>query len=95
MAPELWAAEAICDGTDVWSFVVLAYELLVGQRPYSGRNNAELMLAVLAVDQVDPPSLSSRVGPHLTSLLRQGLRRFRGDRPLMRDLQAALAAELG
>lgn len=97
MAPELWAGEGVCDGTDVWSYAILAHELLTGTRPFEASSSAEMMALVLAgLDEQKRARLDfggdadAEVTAPLVELLRNGLLRNRHARPTMREIEAAL-----
>ncbi|MBK5293495.1 MAG: protein kinase [Acidobacteriia bacterium] len=56
MSPEQIVGDTVGPRSDVFSFGVVLYEMLSGQRPFQGSSNAETIRALLAAD---PPSLLS------------------------------------
>ena len=76
MAPEQWDAGEASAATDIWAFGVILYELICGERPYSGATVEALRDAALA-----PLPSASRAAcpPALAQLI---------DRCLSRDPQA-------
>jgi serine/threonine protein kinase len=57
MAPEQVEAKEADERSDIFSFGVVAYEMVTGQRPFTGDSQASVMAALLK-DQ--PPSISAR-----------------------------------
>ncbi|RDI95081.1 serine/threonine protein kinase [Meiothermus sp. QL-1] len=65
MAPELFAGEAATPASDAYSFGVMAFELLVGKRPFVGETLEELGYAHL--HRLPPPT---GLPPHLDRIVR-------------------------
>ncbi|WP_437731891.1 protein kinase domain-containing protein [Sorangium sp. So ce1335] len=78
--------------TDVWAFSVVLYELITGQRPFSG----ETLSAVIAAIFSKEPAPTTELGAGdeaLWAIIRRGLAKSPADRwPNMRALGRALAA---
>ncbi|MEM6995121.1 MAG: serine/threonine-protein kinase [Myxococcota bacterium] len=85
MAPEQLAGDEVGPKSDQYSFFVVAYEILCGQRPYTGRSVEEL-----ALRQRDPPPASPRLAGHLERTLRRGLQLEPGQRFASMDEVAEL-----
>ncbi len=64
MAPEIADHEGATVASDIYSFGVLAYEMLVGQRPFSGN-----FMALLRAQVFDPPPVPSTVNTRLPTAL--------------------------
>jgi serine/threonine-protein kinase len=64
MAPEQFLGTEVDACSDIYSVGIIAYELLVGRRPFTG-NNAEIMRAVLN----DRPPAPSETNPHVSAQL--------------------------
>jgi serine/threonine-protein kinase len=96
MAPELWLGEGVCDGTDVWSFAIVACELLTGTRPFDAPTREERMALVLGARDLGAPDALGVAGAPapLAQLVRASLIRDRHARPTMRDFERALDAEV-
>ncbi|MGA7235927.1 MAG: protein kinase [Bryobacteraceae bacterium] len=54
MAPEQARGQSVDKRADIWAFGVVLYELLTGQRPFRGRDTAEILASVMK----DKPDLS-------------------------------------
>jgi len=81
MAPEQSGGEPVDYRSDLFSFGVLFYEMLCGQRPFQGDNPASL---IRAVHSSEPLRLAGRVAdlaPALDALVHQLLAKAPADRP--------------
>jgi len=88
------SADAQCD---LWSFAVIAYECLLGERPFRGSGIAELAVAVLTEPR-PVPSTRGEVpagfdGWFLTATASDPSRRFADVRALVDQLAVALGVE--
>jgi serine/threonine protein kinase len=89
MAPEQWTGNETGARTDQFSFCVVAYEILFGQRPFRGDNLRELGAAVL--DGAIEPAPPSEVPESLGRVILEGMAVDPGDRhESMEPLIAAL-----
>jgi Tol biopolymer transport system component len=95
MSPEQVRGEAVDHRTDIFAFGAVLYEMLSGQRAFSGDIGVEIMTAIL---KQDPPPLPARsVPPHLDRLVHRCLEkgpseRFQSARDLAFALEAAAPA---
>jgi serine/threonine-protein kinase len=65
MAPELFRGEPATPASDAYSFGVMAFELLVGKRPFTGETIEEITYAHL--HKMPPPT---NLPPHLDRIIR-------------------------
>jgi serine/threonine-protein kinase len=90
MAPEQATGDAVDQRTDLYAWGVLAYELLAGRHPFTGRTTAQQLIAA-HVSEAPPPL--SVAAPHvpkpLASLVMACLAKSPGARPS--DASALLA----
>ena len=99
MAPEVYRGEARTHRADLYSFGVLAYEVLAGCSAFPGTDNAEIIQAQLAGQTVSPSthnhSLSARADAVLLALLEpEPAARPKTARDVMIELAAALELEV-
>ena len=78
-APEQWRGEQVSSATDVYSFGIVAYELLHGNRPFNGPNFRQQHLEQL------PESLHG-ISDRLSSLISECLFKTPQARPVVQDL---------
>ena len=95
MAPEQLVGGHVDARTDQFSFCVALYEALYGERPFAGKNLAELEAEVAAGRVRPPPARTrSRVPASLRAIVLRGLSVRPGDRfSTMDDLVAALGRD--
>ena len=90
MAPEQ-ARGLPCDfRTDIFAFGAVLYEMLAGERAFTGETNTDVTVAILTKE---PPPLAKEVPPSLDRVLRRCLEKRPDDRfSSARDLAFALEA---
>ena len=97
MSPEQAAGTAVDVGTDLWSFGVLLYEMLAGERLFGGETVPHVLARVLDRDldlSTLPPSTPAPVRRVLRRCLeRDPRRRMRDAGEAISDLEAAMAPE--
>ena len=79
MSPEHVRGDAVDEGTDIWAFGCLLYEMLAGTRAFQGAAMSETVAAVLR-DEVDWERLPASVPPALRRLLRRCLNKSARER---------------
>jgi len=79
MAPEQFLGAQIDAMADLFSVGVIAYELLVGRRPFSG-NSAAVMQQVLNERPPDPSHVNPRLSPQMDRVLQKALAKYREER---------------
>ena len=91
MAPELIRRETIDERIDIFSFGVLAFELLTDRLPYDSTNSMATMLARINSEPLDPAKANPALPKEVHLLLRKLTARRREDRwPKMATLVAEL-----
>jgi serine/threonine protein kinase/Tol biopolymer transport system component len=73
MSPEQVRGQDLDHRSDIFSFGIILYEMLNGQRAFTGESQVEVMHAIL---KADPPELSetnSKVSPQLDKIVRRCL----------------------
>lgn len=91
LAPEQLRGDAVDRRSDVYSLGVVMFELLTGQRPYTGRTMAEISKAVLEAPCPQAHQVNPRVPAGLSAIAAQAMARAPGDRhPSARNLSVDL-----
>ena len=80
MAPELIRREPIDERTDIFSFGILAFELLTERHPYPASNSTTTMLHRFNVEPLDPAKVKPKLSDELCEVLRKLIARKREDR---------------
>jgi len=91
MAPEQAKGETTTGQSDLWSFCVVLYELIAGQRPFDGDNYNALMRAII---EQDPKPLEELgvADKDLSDIVKRGLSKKAEERWInMRELGEELA----
>ncbi|MFC2088375.1 protein kinase [Calditrichota bacterium] len=95
MAPEQYQNSPIDMRTDIWSFGVILYEMINGEMPFKGNNEAEVMYSVLSKEPESiseswveyPEAIKSIV---LNSVKKNPEERYQNVTDLLNDLSAAI-----
>ena len=91
MAPELIRREPIDERIDIFSFGVLAFELLTDQLPYPATNSSTTMLQRLNTEPLDAAKVKPKLSDELCDVLRKLTARKQDDRwPSMATLPEVL-----
>lgn len=90
LSPEQIRDDFVTIQADIYSFGVLAYELLTGQGPYEARTDAELIEAHLHGEPKDLRKARNDVEPNIANVLRQCLDKDPKQRPSASDVSRAL-----
>ena len=79
-APEQLRCETVDPRCDLWAVAVTLYEMLTGERPFSGTNFREYVTQVLNVPPKRPSAWRPEISPTLEAVVMKGLARDRADR---------------
>jgi serine/threonine-protein kinase len=91
MAPELIRREPIDERIDVFSFGIVAFELLTERLPYPATNSTTTMIQRLNVEALDPAKVKPKLSDEVCEVLRKLIARKRDDRwPAMATLAGVL-----
>ena len=83
MAPEQAKGKVVDKRADVWAFGAVLYEMLVGQKPFTGKDVSDTLAAVLRID-ADLDALPAETPLRLRQVLRACLQKEPKDR--IRDI---------
>src|SRR5262245_43926941 len=73
MSPEQVRGHEAEQRSDIFAFGVVLYEILCGERPFSGESAVEVMNSILTVDPPDLTETNSKVSPVLSRIVRRCL----------------------
>ena len=90
LSPEQLLDRDLTELADVYSFGVMAYEILAGEGPYEARNSTEWITAHLKKDPRDIRELRHDVAPAVADLLKRCLSREPNHRPTAADIVRVL-----
>jgi eukaryotic-like serine/threonine-protein kinase len=79
MAPEQFLGTDVDACSDIYSVGIIAYELLVGKRPFLG-NNAEILRAVLNDRPLNPSEINPKISAQLDWAVQKSLAKQKNDR---------------
>jgi Tol biopolymer transport system component len=91
MSPEQAEGRALDARSDIFSFGVVIYEMVTGQRPFAGQSHVALLHAITNADPIPLTHLTPSATPALEQIVLRCLRKDPGRRyQSMADLKAAL-----
>ena len=80
MSPEQVRGEALDERSDIFSFGVLLYEMLTGQRPFAGKSSAATASAILTHEPLPVARFALEVPAELERIVGKALRKDKEDR---------------
>jgi serine/threonine-protein kinase len=80
MSPEQVQGLAIDGRSDQFSLAVIAYEILTGERPFSGEQLSTIVYKIVAEEAPDAQRINSTLSPQIDQVLRRGLSKKAEDR---------------
>jgi len=97
MSPEQVQGQAVDGRSDQFSLAVIAYEILTGEKPYTGEHLTTVVYKIVAEEPVAPHRLNPSLGGAIETVLRKGLAkkpegRFRNCAEFTEALERACAA---
>jgi serine/threonine protein kinase len=96
MSPEQVRGQIVDSRSDLFSFGAILFEMLTGNRPFSGQSSIETMNAILKEDPPEIDTTRLKVSPGLERIVRHCLEKNPADRfQSARDLAFALSAISG
>jgi hypothetical protein len=73
MSPEQVQGQAVDGRSDQFSLAVIAFEILTGEKPYTGEHLTTVVYKIVAEEPVAPHRLNPSLGSAIESVLRKGL----------------------
>ncbi len=94
-SPEACTGEKLDERTDIWALGVMLYEMLAGERPFTGKNIGATAMAILTEPIPNLPRVRPSISPTLVDLVSHMLEKNRDQRiPNMALVEAALKLEV-
>lgn len=79
-SPEQIWGEVLDNRSDIYALGVVLYEMVTGQRPFTGRTMTELTHAIIAGTPTPPRALNAGISPELEQIILKALARDRSHR---------------
>ncbi len=98
MSPEQFTSQPVDGRSDLFSCGVILYQLLTGEKPFTGESTTTIMYKVLREEPVPPSELNLALTPALDAVLNKALakspaQRFQSGQEFASALQAAISTE--
>ncbi len=100
MSPEQVQGQGVDGRSDQFSLTVIAYEMLTGEKPYTGEHLTTVVYKIVAEEPVPPRRLNPTLTPAIEGVLRKGLakrpeQRYKNCQEFSSALEAACASSKG
>ncbi len=100
MSPEQVQGQTVDGRSDQFSLAVIAYEMLTGEKPYTGEHLTTVVYKIVAEEPASPRRLNSTLTPAIEAALRKGLakrpdNRYRNCQEFATGLESACTASKG
>src|SRR3569832_2035729 len=97
MSPEQFMGHPVDGRSDLFSCGVILYQMLTGEKPFTGESTTTIMYKVLREEPVPPSQINLGLPPALDAVMRKALaknpnERFQNGREFAEALKAAVAA---
>jgi serine/threonine protein kinase len=73
MSPEQVQGQPVDGRSDQFSLCVIAFEMLTGEKPYTGEHLTTVVYKIVAEEPPSPHRINSTLGPAIETVLRKGL----------------------
>jgi serine/threonine-protein kinase len=73
MSPEQVQGQAVDGRSDQFSLAVIAFEMLTGEKPYTGEHLTTVVYKIVAEEPPSPHRINSSLGAEIESVLKKGL----------------------
>lgn len=98
MSPEQFMGNPVDGRSDLFSCGVILYQLLTGEKPFTGESTTTIMYKVLREEPVPPSQLNLSLAPELDAVVRKALakapaQRFQTGHEFAQALRAAIAGQ--
>src|ERR1022692_1994785 len=100
MSPEQVQGQPVDGRSDQFSLAVIAYEMLTGEKPYTGEHLTTVVYKIVAEEPAPPHRLNPSLSTHIENVLRKGLAkkpdaRYRNCQDFVDSLEKACSASKG
>ncbi|MBG9388231.1 serine/threonine protein kinase [Caenimonas sp. DR4.4] len=97
MSPEQFTGQPVDGRSDLFSCGIILYQLLTGEKPFTGESTTTIMYKVLREEPVPPSQLNVSIAPSLDAVIRKALakapaQRFQTGHEFAQALQEAVEA---